>query len=404
MTAQVRTLMISPIMPGLSGNGLSMRMGVFAEALSRRSRLTLIVIPVAGQIRLEHDWLEELGVELIEIDPRPYRDLLFQLLNQIAEPEHRISAFRAYGRASLASYISSPLIDRVSEIVRNLQPTLVHVGRSYLTDLCQAIPLETRMTVDLDEDDLAAAQLQAKHLYRTDPCGAEWIAQDGKAYDLLIAEHGARFITHFISSIEEHSSLHLRHPSFHYHVVPNSVPIPTQVRKESGAKRILFVGTLSYGPNRDGIEWFLARVLPRMNAFKRELPKFDIVGSGFQDKSHNYGPHVSFHGFVRNLAPYYARSRLVIAPLFYGGGTRIKLLEASAYKTASVTTSFGAKGLRDFPGLFADNAAEFVDAIDYALANPERCNAIAAASFDYVQTHYNRSRVIQSLTRFFQDL
>ena len=46
--ARPRVLFIAPTLPALTGNGLAMRMGVFAEALARWADVDLAVVPVAG--------------------------------------------------------------------------------------------------------------------------------------------------------------------------------------------------------------------------------------------------------------------------------------------------------------------------------------------------------------------
>jgi len=61
-----------------------------------------------------------------------------------------------------------------------------------------------------------------------------------------------------------------------------------------------------------------------------------------------------------------ASSRISIAPLLTGGGTRLKILEAMAIGTPVVATSKGAEGLNVISGehlLIADSADKFADCV-----------------------------------------
>ena len=66
-----------------------------------------------------------------------------------------------------------------------------------------------------------------------------------------------------------------------------------------------------------------------------------------------------------------ARSRAAIVPLWHGGGTRLKCLEAMAVRTPVVTTSKGCEGI-DHGGCFlvADTAAAFKAALLTLLRDP----------------------------------
>src|SRR5439155_1485278 len=66
---------------------------------------------------------------------------------------------------------------------------------------------------------------------------------------------------------------------------------------------------------------------------------------------------------VPDVRPYYRRAWLQIVPLRIGGGTRLKIVESMAMKTAVVSTSIGAQGLglrHEHNILLADTAADFV--------------------------------------------
>lgn len=107
---------------------------------------------------------------------------------------------------------------------------------------------------------------------------------------------------------------------------------------------VLFVG--NFAPNRDGVRWFLQKCWADLY---RRHPKsrFRIVGFGdWSELADEFqgSEGVDFVGAVDDLASEYGRARLVILPLFSGGGTKIKLIEACAFGRPVVATTLSGRG------------------------------------------------------------
>jgi glycosyltransferase involved in cell wall biosynthesis len=71
-------------------------------------------------------------------------------------------------------------------------------------------------------------------------------------------------------------------------------------------------------------------------------------------------------GLVADVRPYLADATVMAVPLFQGGGTHLKVLEAFAAGVPVVSTRKGAEGLGAQPAthlLLAETADEFADAI-----------------------------------------
>ena len=85
---------------------------------------------------------------------------------------------------------------------------------------------------------------------------------------------------------------------------------------------------------------------------------------------------ITLTGFVDDVRPLIASAAVCIVPLWQGGGTRLKILEAMALRTPVVTTSKGAEGLDAEHGvhlLIADEPAAFADGRRPAAPRP--CNS-----------------------------
>jgi polysaccharide biosynthesis protein PslH len=128
-------------------------------------------------------------------------------------------------------------------------------------------------------------------------------------------------------------------------VCPNGAdpvdPLPTPRRQPSEPLRLLFIGAVNYRPNQLGLEWFIREVLPGLR--DRVPVTVDVVGS--PPRKLAGASEVVLHGRVPSVEPFYRRAHVVIVPVLYGSGTRLKVIEAMAYRRPLVATSAGAEGL-----------------------------------------------------------
>jgi polysaccharide biosynthesis protein PslH len=110
---------------------------------------------------------------------------------------------------------------------------------------------------------------------------------------------------------------------------------------------LVFVGSMDWAPNIDGIDWFQREVLPLILGRKPEC-SIAIVGRtpppAIQGLAVRY-PGVQVTGTVPDVRPWLWGSKVSIVPLRVGGGTRLKIFEAMAAGAPVVSTTIGAEGL-----------------------------------------------------------
>ncbi len=120
-----------------------------------------------------------------------------------------------------------------------------------------------------------------------------------------------------------------------------------EIKFEGKNARILFFGTLSWDPNLEGLVWFLREIWPPLKARHAQL-ELDICGKGASSVFVSLLKRmdgVNYHGFVDDLEPFFQNSRLSIAPLNYGSGMKIKVVESLYRGLPCVTTQIGAESL-----------------------------------------------------------
>jgi glycosyltransferase involved in cell wall biosynthesis len=176
-------------------------------------------------------------------------------------------------------------------------------------------------------------------------------------------------------------------------VLRNVVPEPPAgyERAASTDPVLLFVGSLTYEPNVDALERFVADVLP---AVRRAVPEavLRIVGQGREPRVERLATveGVELVGEVSSVSPELARAAVSVVPLRFGGGTRIKILEALAHGVPVVSTTAGAEGLgvvHDEHALIADTPEQLTAACVRLLLDPDEGRRLAARGAELVGPH-----------------
>lgn len=131
-------------------------------------------------------------------------------------------------------------------------------------------------------------------------------------------------------------------------VVPISFSFdqPLAFSKPAETIHIMFLGRLDWLPNKEGLVWFLKNVWPKVIQVRNDL-HLTIAGSGDSGWMSHYSslPNVSFLGRIEDIEQLYQQSCLVIVPIFYGSGTRVKIIEACRYGRPCLSTTIGAEGV-----------------------------------------------------------
>jgi glycosyltransferase involved in cell wall biosynthesis len=156
---------------------------------------------------------------------------------------------------------------------------------------------------------------------------------------------------------------------------------------------LVFVGSMDWHPNEDGIFWFVQEVFPRI---RQQAPQasLTVVGRNPSARLKQLAGHsgaIEITGTVPDVRPHVARAQVVVVPLRIGGGTRIKIFEAMSMGKAVVSTTLGAEGLPLAGGseiLLADRAEEFARGVVRLLNDPAQRAAVGRAARLKVQREH----------------
>ncbi len=130
---------------------------------------------------------------------------------------------------------------------------------------------------------------------------------------------------------------------------------------------LLFVGDLQFPPNRNGLDRFLASIWPKIRQIVPDAV-LNIVGRGLKDEFAEKWRKiagVNVIGFAPDLMDCYRRCAFTVVPIYFGGGTKIKVLESLAFGRTVVTTP---QAMRGYADLVAPNPSVAVAATDEEFA------------------------------------
>lgn len=158
-------------------------------------------------------------------------------------------------------------------------------------------------------------------------------------------------------------------------------------------KALTFIGTLSWEPNIDGLLWFLRMVWPTVIAQHPDVrlyvlgkePDQRILDAAGSDQ------RIIFTGFIKELEVYLKKTRVYLAPLRFGSGMKVKVLEGLYRGIPTVSTSVGAEGLEVVSGesiFITDTAEDFAQHCIYLLENEASWEAMRDQSRKLAAANY----------------
>ncbi len=181
---------------------------------------------------------------------------------------------------------------------------------------------------------------------------------------------------------------------------------PTASRRDPG--RLLFLGSLDWRPNLDGVAVLLDRIFPAVRAAEPSA-SLCLVGRNPPDwLRHRVAaePGVELHATVPDVRPYLASCGLMVVPLRIGGGSRLKILESLASGVPVVSTRIGAEGLCLEPDRHLSVVEEMDDMVPAILAcirdHPARMRQ-AEAGREQVLRQYDWDSLAEKMERVWQE-
>lgn len=194
-----------------------------------------------------------------------------------------------------------------------------------------------------------------------------------------------------VMSVGDDKLLELENPSF-----------------ENTEEALLFIGTLTWEANIDGLIWFIKN---GWNHLKQKHPdlKFYIVGKNPPNKLINFVKNyddIILTGYVENLDIYYQKCRVFVSPLRFGSGIKIKNVNAMYRGIPLVTTSIGAEGIDGINGehfFIEDSINGMIDKISLLLQDKFLWEKLSYNARKLMKERYTWERALENLRKVLED-
>ena len=188
----------------------------------------------------------------------------------------------------------------------------------------------------------------------------------------------------------------------HIHVIANGVDFEKYTGSSCEKEfDLIFAGNMGYAPNIEAAEYLCHEVLPLLLEERPNL-KLAICGANPSQRVLNlHNRNVTVTGWVDEMAEYYAKSRIFIAPMHLGTGLQNKLLEAMSMKLPCVTSPLAGKPLKGVENgkeiIICHTTTGYVEAVQHLLENEESYLEIAENGYQFVKRNYNWESINQKL-------
>jgi len=160
------------------------------------------------------------------------------------------------------------------------------------------------------------------------------------------------------------------------------------------SQKILYMGTMSYYPNIDGVLYFVSAILPRIWQLNPDL-NFTIAGREppkvIQDLAIKY-PQIEVIANPQDMSVVASECSLSVVPLRSGSGTRIKILHSMAMGLPVVSTTLGCEGLEmknQEHLLIEDEPHDFAQAIVRLIQDQELWQQLQTNGRQLVEAKYD---------------
>jgi len=291
------------------------------------------------------------------------------------------------------------------ETIRKHNPDVVHLCfpqmAQYVT-LCGGVPSV------MDTQDVSLVSAYRRVRMASNPVAKGYFFLQWLFWLRYETRHYPRFGKVLTLTAQDAAALRVFCPELDVYADAVGVDIPP-VPETSGAegKRIGFLASFGHGPNVDAALFFLREVFPRI---REQVPSVEFLVAGKNPPAtllEAAGEGVRFVGFVDDVTRFYAGVDVVVAPLRWGGGIKIKVLEALACGRPVVATSVGAEGIAS-PGdgalLVADEPGDFASCVYRLLNDPELAGTLGDRGRELVTRRFSWDRVTDDLGRIYAGL
>ena len=168
-----------------------------------------------------------------------------------------------------------------------------------------------------------------------------------------------------------------------------------------------FLGSMDWQPNQEAVSWMKENIFYELNNSQTGF-QLTIAGNKMPEVFfHLTNSHIKVKGKVDNPADFLNDFGVLLAPVFSGGGLKIKVVEAMANGKLVITTPIGAEGLGATPGkhfVLCHTKKDFLTAIEFCVREKQKAFDVALAGMEFIRKHFNPDVITRRMIDFIQSI
>lgn len=340
-------------------------------------------------------------VEILSLNPRKHHGDVHAspLPLQAVDIDTSRLAWRRDAPFLVARFVSQELRDALRATLQRFQPDLVQIESPFLLPYAQDIHGARVALRSLNVEFRIWEGLARNERNPLRRLALRYIAASLRRYEVRHLNTPDAVIPISTEDADDFRRLGCTRP---IHVVPCGITLAELPAGQPEPRSVGFIGSLDFRPNQEAVAWIVDELCPRVPDAKLYL-----AGSSPPDwlRQRAAGKNIEFLGHVPDAEAFLRRMSVVIAPLFAGGGMRIKVLDAMALAKPIVATPLGAGGIDVEQGrdiLLAEDAPAFADAVNRLLREPETASRLGAAARATVGARYDSDALGRRLLAFYE--
>ena len=298
--------------------------------------------------------------------------------------------------------------EKIFEIVRTHAPDILHI------DTVSLIPYRTvapEIPAALNHHNVESRMLLRRAQHERNTALSAYYRQEGRRLRAYEKRTSTLFGAHLACSELDGEALQDISPSVRVEVVPNGVDRtyfrPSSPPPARQPKTAIFAGGLGWYPNASAVRFLIERVWPlipdadaRLTIVGREPPVW-LREAALKDT------RISVTGWVDDVRPHIEGSSVYVCPIFDGGGTKLKVLDALALGIPLIANPIACEGISVTNGidvLFAETPQEFANKIVAVWNNPAAFEHIGANGVKLIADKYDIVGIGRRLASIYQEL
>lgn len=218
-----------------------------------------------------------------------------------------------------------------------------------------------------------------------------------------------RFNKIIVFSKEDKDYIHKLYNIKNIEIIPLGINLEecSSLPPEEKIYDLIFVGNFSYISNVDAVLYFYKNILPLV---RNRIPNISLIIAGADPipdikRLAKFNKNIIVTGYVPDIKQFYYKSKIFIAPLRYGTGMRLKILDALASRIPVVTTPVGARGLIFSLNIkVADTESDFANSVIDLLNNKDKYINLAEKGRSEAEKYYNNAALFDRYEKIYYEL